>query len=88
MVLPILKYQKLQAAPFFNLNTMKKATIITILAAICCLNASAQKNDPDLQSIRPELFKNPPADFRGIRWQGFPLSNLTDSGVVRSLQNA
>jgi len=68
---------------------MKKATfIITLLAGAWCLGASAQKNDPDLQTIKPELFKNPPADFRGIRWQGFPLSNLTDSGVVRSIRSA
>lgn len=35
---------------------MKKVTFIIILAAACCLNAFAQKNEPDLQSIKPELF--------------------------------
>jgi hypothetical protein len=66
---------------------MKKATFITaLLAAACCFNVSAQKNDPDLQSIKPELFKNPPAEFRGVQWMGYGLSNLTDSGIVRSIR--
>lgn len=32
------------------------------------------------------LFENPSAEFKGIRWGGFDLSNLTDSNAVRAMR--
>ena len=33
-------------------------------------------------------FKNPPAEFRGVRWLGFNLTNLSDATVTRSIETS
>jgi hypothetical protein len=67
---------------------MKRLTylLITMLGAIfSVLPCTAQT---ELQTITLDNFKNPPAEFRGIRWMGFGGNNLSDSGIVRSIQNS
>jgi hypothetical protein len=50
------------------------------------LPCRAQISEVNLQTITPELFKDPPGEFRGIKWMGYGLTNLTDSGIIRSMQ--
>jgi hypothetical protein len=67
---------------------MKKLTylLITILGtAFYTLSCSAQT---ELQTITLDNFKNPPAEFRGIRWMGFNGNNLSDSSIVRNLRTS
>lgn len=33
-------------------------------------------------------FKEPPAEYRGVRWLGFGLSNLSDSSVIKSIDKS
>ncbi|MDP4290036.1 MAG: glycosyl hydrolase, partial [Bacteroidota bacterium] len=39
-------------------------------------------------SISFPNFKDPPAEFRGVRWLGFGLTNLNDSSVIRSIKTS
>jgi hypothetical protein len=34
------------------------------------------------------LFQDPPREYRGVRWLGFGLSNLSDSGMIKSIRSA
>jgi hypothetical protein len=36
--------------------------------------------------IGVDLFREPPGEFRGVRWTGFGLSNLTDSSAIKSIR--
>jgi len=48
----------------------------------------AQKMLSDTTNVlRFELFREPPREFRGVRWLGFGLSNLSDSGMIKSIQS-
>jgi len=50
------------------------------------------KGDESITPLRDSInfqdFKNPPAAFRGVRWLALGLTNLSDSGVVRSIRNS
>lgn len=58
----------------------------TILATLCISSAIAQTPDADLSKLTLSDFKNPPAEFRGIKWTGFGLTNLSDTGIIKTIQ--
>ncbi len=47
-------------------------------------NSQDAAKDPD--AVFYQLFKDPPAEFRGIRWGGFNLTNLSDSTAVSGIR--
>jgi hypothetical protein len=49
-------------------------------------SSSAKVLSPGTDSIDFGLFREPPHEFRGVRWGGFGLSNLTDSSVIKSIR--
>ena len=42
----------------------------------------------DTNAVDYALFKDPPAEYRGICWMGFNLSSLTETGVVARVQSS
>ena len=42
----------------------------------------------DTNAVDPALFKDSPAEYRGICWMGFNLSSLTETGVVARVQSS
>ena len=61
-----------------------KSIVLLILLASAVM-ANGQNNS---DAVNIQTFKEPPAAFRGVRWLGFGLSNLTDSSVIRSIRNS
>ncbi|MCX6333518.1 MAG: glycosyl hydrolase [Bacteroidia bacterium] len=52
-----------------------------------CFSGKAQVTPSSSDVPDFDLFRNPPAEFRGVRWGGFGLNNLTDSSAVRSIRS-
>ncbi|MCX6238004.1 MAG: glycosyl hydrolase [Bacteroidia bacterium] len=74
---------------FYLLGTLLLMFGTCILAnAQTALSSSSSKDisvAADVLSF--DMFREPPAEFRGIRWGGFGLSNLTDSSAIKSIQS-
>jgi hypothetical protein len=61
-----------------------KSIVLFIFLASAIL-ANAQNNS---DAVNIQTFKEPPATFRGVRWLGFGLSNLSDSSVIKSIDKS
>jgi hypothetical protein len=50
-------------------------------------SSSAPKGVSDATNVLSfDLFREPPREFRGVRWGGFGLTNLTDSSATKSIR--
>ncbi len=77
-------------------NTFCLAAIIFLMFGTCfpCdaqlpVSSSAGNELSDTADIPDfHLFQEPPREYRGVRWLGFGLSNLSDSGMIRSIRSS
>jgi len=60
--------------------------LILSLNLIPVTRLSAQSSGTFSNTIDYTLFKDPPAQFRGVRWGGFDLTTLSDSTVIKGIQ--
>lgn len=65
---------------------MKTATLL-LLACVLAGAARRSQNPADLV-VDYAKFKEPPGEYRGHRWFGFRLSNITESSIVNGLQQS
>lgn len=60
-------------------------TTLFLLASLG-LPCIAQTAQPTTNTLNTAFFKDPPTEFRGIKWTGFGLTNLTNSSAIKSIQ--
>jgi hypothetical protein len=69
-----------------HIDCIHSSALVLLLLIIQVLPGFSQAPGIDTTKIRFSLFKNPPSEFRGIRWGGFGLTNLTDSSAIKSIR--
>ena len=69
-----------------NKNPIQKITHLIPRCIIVCL-CMIGRIFADDSTIDYSLFKEPPAEYRGICWMGFNLSNINENRVISSIQS-
>ena len=65
-------------------KSKNKLLLILLFMATCLSRAGIMFADDD--AIDYALFKEPPAEYRGICWMHFNLSNMSEDRVIASVQ--
>ncbi len=74
----------------FNMRTKKrlpKISPVVVFLLMACLSRPGITRADD-NALDYSQFKEPPAEYRGICWMDFNLSNLTEEGVVSRIQSS
>ncbi len=65
------------------MKRLTRITMLTVLVTSSCISLTAQQkyviNGIDMTKVEYEQFKNPDREFRGVRFIGLPLDNISDS---------
>src|SRR5450759_2737591 len=67
---------------------MKMRTATLLLLACVLAGAARRSQNPADLVVEYAKFKEPPGEYRGHRWFGFRLSNITESSIVNGLQQS
>jgi len=68
-------------------NGFQKTEALIVLFLAASMGRPVQSH-ADGNTVDYTLFKDPPAEFRGICWMGFNLSNLTEDGIVTRIRSS
>jgi hypothetical protein len=68
-------------------NGFQKTATLVVLFLAACLGRPTHSHAEDY-TVDYNRFKDPPAEYRGICWMGFNLSNLTEDGIVARVQSS